>query len=82
VLVADTIIVMLTIRANPDIGPAWPINWRNDHFARHLWYTKNTLAAVGAEKPNGDRMFVSGETLFVGPDVGTVQTALIPPCVR
>jgi hypothetical protein len=29
---------------------ARPINWGNDPFARHPWYTKDMQTAVGAEE--------------------------------
>ena len=41
----------------------------NDPFARRLRYTKNMQTQSLLRKPSGDRMFLSGETLDVGPDM-------------
>jgi monoamine oxidase len=55
------------------------INWGNDPFARGA-YSYATLqtreAQVVLRKPAGDAIFFSGEALYGGPDMGTVEAAL------
>ena len=55
---------------------AWALKWGNDPFARRLRYTKNMQTQSLLRKPSGDRMFLSGETLDVGPDMGRSRGAL------
>ena len=59
---------------------AWrAINWANDPFARgaYSYATPRTREAQSAlRKPNGGAIFFSGEALYAGPDMGTVEAAL------
>jgi monoamine oxidase len=59
---------------------AWrAINWGNDPFARgaYSYATPETRAAQSAlTKPDGGAIFFSGEALYAGPDMGTVEAAL------
>jgi monoamine oxidase len=55
------------------------INWRNDPFARgaYSYATPKTREARAVlRKSNGDAIFLSGEALYAGPDMGTVEAAL------
>jgi monoamine oxidase len=55
------------------------INWGNDPFARgaYSYATPRTRAAQSAlMKPDGENIFISGEALYAGPDMGTVEAAL------
>src|SRR5215813_3840589 len=55
------------------------INWGNDPFARgaYSYATPKTREAQSVlRKPNGDAIFFSGEALYAGPDMGTVEAAL------
>jgi monoamine oxidase len=55
------------------------INWGNDPFARgaYSYATPRTREAQSVlKKPNGDAIFFSGEALYAGPDMGTVEAAL------
>ena len=55
------------------------INWSNDPFARgaYSYATPRTREAQSVlRKPVGDAIFVSGEALYGGPDMGTVEAAL------
>ena len=54
------------------------INWGNDPFARgaYSYATPETRAAqVGLKQPLG-QVFLSGEALYAGRDMGTVEAAL------
>jgi monoamine oxidase len=55
------------------------INWGNDRFARGA-YSYATLGTREAQsvlrKSNDDAIFFSGEALYAGPDMGTVEAAL------
>jgi len=55
------------------------INWGNDPYARGA-YSYPTLRTREAQsllrKPNGDAIFFSGEALYAGPELGTVEAAL------
>jgi monoamine oxidase len=65
------------IRSN--LVAARAINWGNDPFARgaYSYATPRTRQAQSLLKmPNGDRIFFSGEALYAGPDMGTVEAAL------
>jgi monoamine oxidase len=55
------------------------INWGNDPFARgaYSYATVKTRDAQSAlKKPDGGAVFFSGEALYAGPDMGTVEAAL------
>jgi monoamine oxidase len=55
------------------------INWGNDPFARgaYSYATPRTRKAQSVlRKSNGDAIFFSGEALYAGPDMGTVEAAL------
>jgi monoamine oxidase len=55
------------------------INWGNDPFARgaYSYATPGTREAQSVlKKPNDGALFFSGEALYAGPDVGTVEAAL------
>jgi monoamine oxidase len=55
------------------------INWGNDPFARgaYSYATPKTRAAQSAlRKSDGGAIFISGEALYEGPDMGTVEAAL------
>jgi monoamine oxidase len=55
------------------------INWGNDPFAQgaYSYATPRTRDAQAVlRKPNGDGIFFSGEALYAGPDMGTVEAAL------
>jgi monoamine oxidase len=55
------------------------INWGNDPFARgaYSYATPRTRRAQSVlRQSNGDAIFFSGEALYAGPDMGTVEAAL------
>ena len=55
------------------------INWGNDPFARgaYSYATPRTRAALSIlSRPDRDGIFFSGEALYAGPDMGTVEAAL------
>lgn len=55
------------------------INWRNDPFARgaYSYATPKTRAALAVlRRKERDAIFFSGEALYAGPDMGTVEAAL------
>jgi monoamine oxidase len=55
------------------------INWGNDPFARgaYSYATPRTRAAQSVLRaPHGSAIFFSGEALYDGPDMGTVEAAL------
>jgi monoamine oxidase len=55
------------------------INWGNDPFARgaYSYATPKTRQAQSAlKRPDGGAVFFSGEALYAGPDMGTVEAAL------
>ncbi len=55
------------------------IDWGNDPFARgaYSYATPKTREAQSLlSKPNGGAIFFSGEALYAGPDMGTVEAAL------
>jgi monoamine oxidase len=55
------------------------INWGNDPFARgaYSYATPRTREAQSVlRKSNDDAIFFSGEALYAGPDMGTVEAAL------
>jgi monoamine oxidase len=56
------------------------INWGSDPFARgaYSYATPKTRDAQSMlRKSNGDAIFFSGEALYSGPDMGTVEAALV-----
>jgi monoamine oxidase len=66
-------------RIKTDLAAARAINWGNDPFARGA-YSYATLRTRKAQsmlkKANGGGIFFSGEALYAGPDMGTVEAAL------
>jgi monoamine oxidase len=55
------------------------IDWGNDPFARgaYSYATPKTRAAqTRLSRPDGGAIFFSGEALYAGPDMGTVEAAL------
>ena len=65
------------IRGN--LVAATAINWGNDPFARgaYSYATPKTRAVQSVlSKPDGSAIFFSGEALYAGPDMGTVEAAL------
>jgi monoamine oxidase len=61
------------------LSAATAINWGNDPFARgaYSYATPKTRAAQSMlSKSNGGAVFFSGEALYAGPDMGTVEAAL------
>ena len=55
------------------------INWANDPFAQgaYSYATPKTRAAQSAmRQPDGTGIFLAGEALYAGPDMGTVEAAL------
>jgi monoamine oxidase len=66
-------------RIRRDLVASRAINWGNDPFARGA-YSYATLRTREAQsllrKSNGDVIFFSGEALYAGPDMGTVEAAL------
>jgi monoamine oxidase len=66
-------------RIKRDLAAAQAINWGNDPLARgaYSYATPRTRDAQAVlRKPNGDGIFFSGEALYAGPDMGTVEAAL------
>jgi monoamine oxidase len=66
-------------RIRRDLVAARAINWGNDPFARgaYSYATPRTREAQSVlRKPHGDAIFFSGEALYTGPDMGTVEAAL------
>jgi monoamine oxidase len=66
-------------RIRRDLVASRAINWGNDPFARgaYSYATPRTREAqLLLKKPNGDAIFFSGEALYAGPDMGTVEAAL------
>jgi monoamine oxidase len=62
-----------------DLVASRAINWGNDPFARgaYSYATPKTRAAqLALSKPDGGRIFLAGEALYAGPDMGTVEAAL------
>jgi monoamine oxidase len=66
-------------RIRRNLVAARAINWGNDPFARGA-YSYPTLRTREAQwllrKPNDDAIFFSGEALYAGPELGTVEAAL------
>ena len=66
-------------RIRTNLTASRAINWGNDPFARgaYSYATPQTRAAqLALRKPDGGAIFVSGEALYAGPDMGTVEAAL------
>ena len=66
-------------RIRREVVASRAINWGNDPFARgaYSYATPATRAAQSAlRKPDGGAIFFSGEALYAGPDMGTVEAAL------
>jgi monoamine oxidase len=66
-------------RIRRDLVASRAINWGNDPFARgaYSYATPKTRAAQSAlTKPDGGAIYFSGEALYAGPDMGTVEAAL------
>jgi monoamine oxidase len=66
-------------RISRDLVTSRAINWGNDPFARgaYSYATPRTRKAQSVlSEPNGDAIFFSGEALYAGPDMGTVEAAL------
>src|SRR5579864_607201 len=66
-------------RIRRDLVASRAINWGNDPFARgaYSYATPKTRAAQSAlGKPDGGAILFSGEALYEGPDMGTVEAAL------
>ncbi len=66
-------------RIRRDLVASRAINWGNDPFARgaYSYATPKTREAQSVlRKPDGGAIFFSGEALYAGPDMGTVEAAL------
>jgi monoamine oxidase len=66
-------------RIRRDLVASRAINWRNDPFARGAYSyatpgTRKAQSVLG--ESNGSAIFFSGEALYAGPDMGTVEAAL------
>ncbi len=62
-----------------DLVASQAINWGTDPFARgaYSYATPETRAAQGVlGRPDGGAIFITGEGLYAGPDMGTVEAAL------
>ncbi len=66
-------------RIRGDLVASRAIDWGNDRFARgaYSYATPRTREAQSMlSKPDGRTIFFSGEALYAGPDMGTVEAAL------
>lgn len=66
-------------RIRKELVASRAINWGNDPFARgaYSYATPETRAAQAAlSRPDGSAIRFSGEALYGGPDMGTVEAAL------
>jgi monoamine oxidase len=66
-------------RLRMNLVAARAINWGNDPFARgaYSYATPGTREAQSVlTKPDGGAIYFSGEALYAGPDMGTVEAAL------
>jgi monoamine oxidase len=66
-------------RIRQDLVASRAINWGNDPFAHgaYSYATPRTRKAQAAlSEPNGSPIIFSGEALYAGPDMGTVEAAL------
>jgi monoamine oxidase len=62
-----------------DLVTSQAINWGNDPFARGAYSyatPKTREAQLALRKPDGGAVFFSGEALYAGRDMGTVEAAL------
>jgi monoamine oxidase len=62
-----------------DLVASRAINWGNDPFARGAYSDatpKTRVALAVLRRPGSDGIFFSGEALYAGPDMGTVEAAL------
>jgi monoamine oxidase len=62
-----------------ELVAARAINWGNDPFARGAYSyatPKTREAQAQLKQPGGNAIFFSGEALYAGPDMGTVEAAL------
>jgi monoamine oxidase len=78
VSLAETFVLPLD-RIRRDLVASRAINWGNDPFARgaYSYATPKTRQALAVlRKPDNDSILFSGEALYVGPDMGTVEAAL------
>jgi monoamine oxidase len=67
-------------RIKSDLVASRAINWGNDPFARgaYSYATPETRAAQAVmREPGGGAIFFAGEALYAGPDMGTVEAALV-----
>jgi monoamine oxidase len=66
-------------RISRELVASRAINWGNDPFARgaYSYATPKTREAQAVlSRPDGGAIFFSGEALYAGPDMGTVEAAL------
>lgn len=66
-------------RMRRDLVTSQAINWGNDPFAlgAYSYATPKTREAQSAlKRPDGGAVFFSGEALYAGPEMGTVEAAL------
>ena len=62
-----------------DLVASRALNWGNDPFARGAYSyatTRTREAQTVLRKPDGSAVVFSGEALYAGPDMGTVEAAL------
>jgi monoamine oxidase len=70
---------LTTDRLRTDLVASHAINWGTDPFARgaYCYATPKTRQAQSLlRKPDGGGVMFSGEALYAGPDMGTVEAAL------
>ncbi len=66
-------------RLRRDLVASRAINWGNEPFSRgaYSYATPKTREALAAlKRPDGNAILFSGEALYAGPDMGTVEAAL------
>jgi monoamine oxidase len=66
-------------RIRHQLVTARAINWGNDPFARGAYSyatTKSRAAQLALKEPGDGTVFFTGEALYAGPDMGTVEAAL------
>jgi monoamine oxidase len=65
-------------RMRSDLVSSQAINWGNDPFARgaYCFATPKTRHAQSALRKSDGGVLFSGEALYAGPDMGTVEAAL------